>query len=265
VQDRRTGAKGLVIMDVRQDSVLMASTPRGSSSTGEAGAPATGRYSQGSSIPLRDNPEVTVSLTNRRFLMALVATLTLAGSSELAAQSSPCALLTSAEAVKHIARGRPTYGQTPDVVTLGGGAGSVCEYPSGQIGVWRAPKAEESLMRFLKAWKADNATRHPVSGVGDKAWIMFPVPEDKYKDRLAYLVANVGQQIVTVALVARDGQADGVMGEVCRGDQSRLKADEKEGCKKILADKSETQESLQPAVVELAKLVVAKVRAGKGS
>jgi hypothetical protein len=52
---------------------------------------------------------------------------------------------------------------------------------------------------------------------------------------------------------------------VGRGDQSRLKADEKEDCKKILADKSETQESLQPAVIELAKVLVANVRAGRGS
>jgi hypothetical protein len=206
-----------------------------------------------------------VSPTYCRSLMALAATITLAGSSALA-QANPCALLTSAEAVKHIARGQPTYGQTPEAVSLAGGAGSVCDYPfGGQIGLWRAPKAQENLEGFLKAWKADKAPRHAVSGVGDKAWIMFPVPENKYKDRVAYLVAHVGQQVVTVHLVARDGQADGVMGEVCRGDQSRLKPDEKEDCKKVLADKSETQESLQPAVVELAKLVVAKVRAGKGS
>jgi hypothetical protein len=198
--------------------------------------------------------------------IALAAALILAGRPTLAAQSNPCALLTSAEAVKHIARGKPTYGQTPDAVMVGGGAGSLCEYPfGGQIGVWRAPKAQENLERFLKAWKADKEKRHPVSGVGDRAWIMFPVPEDKYKDRAAYLVAHVGQQIVTVALFARKGAAEGVMGEVCRGDQSQLKPDEKEGCKKVLADKSETQESLQPAVVELAKLVVEKVRAGKGS
>jgi hypothetical protein len=94
---------------------------------------------------------------------------------------------------------------------------------------------------------------------------MFPVPEDEYKDRAAYLVAHVGQQIVTVALFAHDGAADGPMGRICREDQGRLKPKEKEDCKKILADKSETQESLQPAVVELAKLVVERVRAGKGS
>jgi hypothetical protein len=204
--------------------------------------------------------------THHSRLLVLGATLLLASWSPLAAQSNPCALLTSAEAVKHIARGQPTYGQTPEAVSLAGGAGSVCDYPfGGQIGLWRAPKAQENLEGFLRAWKADKAIRHPVPGVGDKAWIMFPIPENKYKDRVAYLVAHVGQQVVTVHLVARDGQADGVMGEVCRGDQSRLKPDEKEDCKRVLADKSETQESLQPAVIELAKLVVAKVRAGKGS
>ena len=178
-----------------------------------------------------------------------------------AAQSNPCAILTSAEAVRHIARGKKTYNEEPDAVAVGGGA--LCEYGyGGQIGVWNSAN---DLERFLKSWKADKSPRHPVAGVGDGAWIMFPVAENEYKDRPAYLVANVGAKVVTVALFARKGQSDGVMGQVCRGDQSRLKADEREACKAVLADKSETQESLQPAVVELAKLVVSKVRAGKGS
>lgn len=195
----------------------------------------------------------------------LVAAVILTGWSSLA-QADVCALLTTAEATEHIARGRPTYDQAPEAVSVAGGAGALCEYPfGGQIGIWRAPKAEQNLEQFLKTWKADREKRQPVAGVGDRAWIMFPVPEDKYKDRAAYLVAHVGQQIVTVALFAHDGAADGPMGQICRGDQGRLKPREKEDCNKILADKSETQESLQPAVVELAKLVVERVRAGKGS
>jgi hypothetical protein len=194
--------------------------------------------------------------------MGLALALILASWSTLAAQQNPCALLTDAEALKHIARGKPTYGQKPETVQVG--AGRLCEYPfGGQIGVWEGPRASENFESFLKAWKADKEQRHPVSGVGDKAWIMFPVPENQYKDRVAYLVAHVGQKVLTVSLEAYDGQADGVMGQVCRGDQSRLKPDEKEGCKKVLADKSETQESLRPNVIELAKLLVDKVRAGK--
>jgi len=193
--------------------------------------------------------------------MALVAVTFLRASATVSAQANPCALLTSTEAVKHIARGQPTYNQAPEAVALAGGA--VCDYPfGGQVGLWNPPDAEQSLERFLKSWKV-TAKRFPVAGVGDKAWIMFPPPEDEYKDRPAYLVTSVGPKVVTVALFARKGAADGPMGAVCRGDQSRLKADERKDCLKILADKSETQESLQPNVVELAKLVVQKVRTGK--
>ena len=138
--------------------------------------------------------------------MAIATVLILSGSSTVAAQSNPCALLTSAEAIRHIARGQPTYNQTPDAVSVAGA--TLCEYPfGGQIGVWSAPNAEGNLERFLKLWKADKATRYPVSGVGDRAWIMFPVPENEYKDRPAYLVSHVGQRIVTVALFARKGAA----------------------------------------------------------
>ena len=200
------------------------------------------------------------AMTSR--VLALTTTFVLGVSSTGSAQSNPCALLTSAEAIKHIARGKPTYGETPDAVQLSGGA--VCDYGfGGQIGVWNPPNASESFERFLKSFRVDKQTRHPVSGVGDRAWIMFPPPENEYKDRPAYLVSYVGQKVVTVALFANKGAADGPMGQVCRGDQSRLKPDEREDCKKILADKSETQESLQPAVIALAKLVVAKVQAGK--
>ena len=53
------------------------------------------------------------------------------------------------------------------------------------------------------------------------------------------------------------------MGQICRGDQSKLSARDKESCKKVLPDKSEIPESLQPAVVELAKAVTVKGRSGK--
>ena len=195
-------------------------------------------------------------------VIALTTALIVTGPTTGSAQSNPCALLTSAEAIKHIARGKKTYGETPDAVQLSGGA--VCDYGfGGQIGIWNPPNASASFERFLKSFKVDKQTRHPVPGVGDRAWIMYPPPENEYKDRPAYLVSYVGQKVVTVALFANKGAADGTKGQVFRGDQSLLKPDEREDCKKILAQKSETQESLKPAVIELAKLVVAKVQAGK--
>ena len=178
-----------------------------------------------------------------------------------AAQSNPCGLLTSAEVAKHIVRGRPTYDQTPDAHRMSGGA--ICVYEDGEIGLWAPPNAERNFEAFLKIFEADKAKRYPVAGLGDKAWISFPPPKDEYQDRVAYVVAYVGQKLVMVGLYAHDGAADGPMGTVCR--KGPILPEDQKDCKKILADTSETQESLQPAVIELATLVVEKVRSGKGS
>jgi hypothetical protein len=152
----------------------------------------------------------------------------------------------------------------PDATPVVGGKGSICDYPTGgQIGFFIGPDSERAFEQFLKVFAQENRTRHPVSGVGDKAYVIYPKPRNRESDQGTYLVATVGPHTVTAFLAARKGNADGPMGEICRGDQSQRSAREKEDCRKVLADKSETPESLQPAVVELAKAVVTKVRSGK--
>ena len=191
----------------------------------------------------------------------LVVAMMMLSASAVVAQPNPCALLTSAEATKLVARGKPTYNE-PSTMNVAGGNGSLCQYEHGQLGVWRAPNAQQNLEAYIKSWKTETGPRSPVSGVGDRAWIMFPVPENKYKDRAAFLIAQVGTRVVTVALFAHNGNAETSLGDMCRGDQSKMRPREKEDCQKVLADKSETQQSLQPALVELAKLVVEKVQKG---
>jgi hypothetical protein len=180
------------------------------------------------------------------------------------AQADPnaCGLLTQAEVAQLITRGQPTYSE-PEATTLSGGAGSVCQYEHGQTGLWPGPGSEPRFEQFLAGWKQDKQPRQPVSGVGDKAYVIYPKPRNDYSDEGPFLVATVGPHTVTAALFARKGQATGLMGDVCRGDQSRLDEKEKKECAKVLADQGESPESLQPAVVELAKVLVAKVRAGE--
>jgi hypothetical protein len=99
--------------------------------------------------------------------------------------------------------------------------------------------------------------------VGDKAYVIYPKARNEYSDEGPMVVATVGPHIVTAGIFARKSQADGLMGEICRGDQSGLTEKEKKNCATVLADKGETSESLQPAAVELAKALVAKVRSGR--
>lgn len=200
----------------------------------------------------------------RRVPLALAALA--AAWSSAAAQSSggaaaatgvhACSLLTDAEVERLINRGRRAFGE-PEVVSLLGGAGTACEYPVGaQVVLFSGPTSQRDLETLLQRFKKDKEIRHPVTGVGDRAYIIFPTPRDKYEDRVAYLVTFVGRHTVAVSMAAEDSPADGPMMEYCRrGQLSREECAELEA-----AGKGQTAESLQPAVVEVARAVVAKLR-----
>jgi hypothetical protein len=201
--------------------------------------------------------------TKRRRRLALAGAVAIATAAAPPAWAAPnaCELLTDAEVARLIARGQPAYSE-PQPTTVGGGKGSVCQYERGQVGLWMGPDSDRSLEQFIKSWQQDKQPRQPVSGVGDKAYVFYPKPRNKYSDQGPFLVATVGPHTLTAALFARESQASGLMGEICRGDQSRLSEKEKKDCASVLADPGETPESLQPAVVELAKVLVARLSAG---
>lgn len=75
---------------------------------------------------------------------------------------------------------------------------------------------------------------------------------------MAFLVTTKGLHTLGVSLPARKGAARGVMAEYCRS--GKVSERDKKECERVLADKGETAESLQPAVVEAAKVAVAKLK-----
>ena len=197
--------------------------------------------------------------------LAFVTVLTLLGGGTLAAQTAPnaCGLLTTEEAKTRIVRGQKMIVPLDaEATSVSGGKGSVCDYTyGGQVGIYVGPNSEKAFEGFLKAFKAEGQPTQPVPGVGDKAYVFYPKPRNDYSDQGPYLVATVGPHTVTAFLARHKGNADGPMGEMCRS--GKLKESDAKDCPKILADKTEAPESLLPAVTELAKAVVAKVRAGK--
>jgi hypothetical protein len=195
--------------------------------------------------------------------------LLLAGSmavaSVMSAQSVPnaCGLLAKADVDRLIVRGRPTYNVQPEAVVTGRGKGSVCLYVGGDVGIYVGPNSSAAAEGHLKMLEIDKVARQPVSGIGDKAFLLFPPPIKRDSDHEGpFLVMTVGEYTVTAFLYAWKGQADGPVGTYCR-DSLKLKKSEKEGCRKTLADVSEDPKSLRPQVEELGKLLAAKVRTGK--
>lgn len=175
-----------------------------------------------------------------------------------------CSLLSAAEIDRLVVRGQDTHGAPVETDSTSLGiADSACEFGGfGQIVLFAGAKSEARFEAFLKRFNADQEKRTPVSGVGDRSYIMFPKPRDEYQDRAAYLVTRTGPYTLGISLNARKSPLDGPMGAAlkasCRGD--KLSKKEQASCAKVMAEKSETAESLQPAVVELGKVVVARLQ-----
>jgi hypothetical protein len=146
---------------------------------------------------------------------------------ELAATAKPCTLLTDDEINKYIARGQTV--RSGDAFTLAGGAGSGCEWGAarGNIIIYSGPNAEEGLNAFLKAFNHDKDAKRPVSGVGDRAWVIFLEPRNQYSARSGFLGVKTGQYMVGMSLEA---------------------------------DAGKPIESVEPDLIPLGKLVVSKLR-----
>src|SRR3954453_12392167 len=132
-----------------------------------------------------------------------------------------CSLLMKSEAEK--ITGRPLY-RDPEAMGLTGG--SVCDYGTAQVILFSGEGSGERLEALLKSFGHDRDERHPVSGVGEGAYVIYPEPRNQYQDTVAFLVTKVGPHTVAVSLAAEEGKP---------------------------------AESVQPAVVALAKAVVAKL------
>lgn len=126
---------------------------------------------------------------------------------ELAKTAKPCTLLTEAEQSKYIGRGKKIY-SGPDAFTLGGGAGSGCSWDGdrGQIILYSGPKAEQGVDGLMAAFNQDKVPKQPVSGVGDKAWVIYPKPRNQYQARVGFLGVKTGDHMVAISLEADDGK-----------------------------------------------------------
>jgi hypothetical protein len=111
-----------------------------------------------------------------------------------------CTLATNAE-MGQIAEEKAEFVKYWDAPVASYG-GSHCDYGSGSIRVYQGKAAAAAFESTLKAFKADKQPRVPVSGIGDKAFFMIPMPEDKY-NRLGLLAVYAGPRVVQFILDAK--------------------------------------------------------------
>ena len=135
-----------------------------------------------------------------------------------------CSLLTDAEVDQLVARG----GDASEKHEMHIGGGTSCTYGigRGQIIVYSGPNAEASLNGLLKSFHIDTVTKHPVSGVGESAYVIYPKPRDEYEVRAGLLATKYRQYVLGISLEP---------------------------------DKDKPSESVQPGLIALTKVVMQKL------
>jgi hypothetical protein len=143
-----------------------------------------------------------------------------------------CALLTDEQVKRLIHRGRRPDGPTDEMTVGRGGSGSVCGFNGGaqQLILFSGPSSEADFEALLKVYRHDKEARHPVSGVGDRAYIMYPALQNQYQRPTAFLVTRAGPHTLGVVVSAASREA--------------------------------SAQSVQPVAVEVAKAAIAQLRSG---
>lgn len=111
-----------------------------------------------------------------------------------------CSLITRAEVKK--ATGRDPY-VDPEAA---GEGGWICNVGIGELKVYSGPKSWEAWESTLKGFKKDKEPQTPAPGFGERAYFLYPKPDNKYQGNVAFLVAKSGNHTVALSLDAPEGK-----------------------------------------------------------
>jgi hypothetical protein len=107
-----------------------------------------------------------------------------------------CSLITRADVER--ATGRNPY---VDPEPAGDG-GWICNVGIGELKLYSGPKSWEAWESTLKGFKKDKEPRTPASGFGERAYFLFPKPDNEYQGNVAFLVAKSGNYTLALSLDA---------------------------------------------------------------
>ena len=111
-----------------------------------------------------------------------------------------CSLITRAEVKK--ATGRDPY-VDPEPAGQGGW---ICNVGVGELKVYSGPRSWEAWESTLKGFKKENEPQTPVAGFGERAYFIYPKPDNKFQSNVAFLVAKSGNHTLALSLDAAEGK-----------------------------------------------------------
>ena len=88
-----------------------------------------------------------------------------------------------------------------------GQGGWICNVGSGELKLYSGPKSWEAWESTLKGFKKDKEPRTPAPSFGERAYFLFPKPDNKHQGNAAFLVATSGNHTLALSLDAPSGQS----------------------------------------------------------
>jgi hypothetical protein len=114
-----------------------------------------------------------------------------------------CALVTRAEVGK--AAGREVYAEPEPF----GNGGWVCNIGIGEVKLYSGPTSWDQWESTLKGFKKENEPKTTIQGLGERAYILYPKPDNKDQGNIALLVAKSGNHTIALSFDApRDKPAE---------------------------------------------------------
>ena len=111
-----------------------------------------------------------------------------------------CSLITRADVKK-------ATGEDPFVDPEPAGQGGwICNVGTGELKVYSGPKSWEAWESTLKGFKKDKEAQTPASGFGERAYFLYPKPDNAYQGNVAFLVAKSGNHTLALSLDAPQGK-----------------------------------------------------------
>ena len=111
-----------------------------------------------------------------------------------------CSLITRAD-VKNATGSDPFVDPEP-----AGQGGWICNVGTGELKVYSGPRSWEAWESTLKGFKKDKEAQTPASGFGERAYFLYPKPDNAYQGNVAFLVAKSGNHTLALSLDAPQGK-----------------------------------------------------------
>jgi hypothetical protein len=111
-----------------------------------------------------------------------------------------CSLITRADVRK--ATGSDPYADPEPA----GQGGWICNVGVGELKVYSGPKSWEAWESTLKNFKKDKDPRTPAPAFGERAYFLFPKPDNKSQGNVAMLVAPAGGHTLVLSMDAPEGK-----------------------------------------------------------